>query len=61
MSEVTYIPVVEVAKRISLSEDSLRRQLRQGKIRGMKLGRDWLIPTNELARLKAEYPLVEQG
>ena len=45
------------AKVLSLSEQQLSRKLRIGEIRGEKYGRDWIIPPEEIDRLRREYPM----
>lgn len=49
--------VPAAAKVMSLSEQQLSRKLRTGEIIGEKFGRDWIIPTDEIARLERDYPL----
>ena len=57
MNPKKFIPIAEAAKHTRQSESSIRRGLQMKRIRGVKLGRDWLIPTDEVTRLAAEFPL----
>jgi excisionase family DNA binding protein len=43
----------EVAKLLRLSEEAVRRQIRSGKIRAAKVGRQWLVPGAEVIRILA--------
>jgi hypothetical protein len=51
------IPLVMAAKAMALSEATLRRYLRSGRARGIRYGRDWMIPWEEVRRLAEVYPL----
>jgi excisionase family DNA binding protein len=53
------VPIAEAAKHTQQSESSIRRGLKLRRIQGVKIGRDWLLPTDEVDRLAKEYPLVE--
>ncbi len=48
--------VREVAKRMKVSEESVRRLLRSGKLRGVNLGRDWRIPESAIVELFGKPP-----
>lgn len=49
------ISVQEACRRgLPYGDDSLRLRLRTGKVQGIKIGRDWLIPVGEVMRLLAE-------
>ncbi len=51
------LTVREGQKLIGLYLDSVRRQLRAGKLQGMRVGRDWRIPERVLlARRKRSKP-----
>jgi excisionase family DNA binding protein len=50
-------PIAEAAKRTRQSESAIRRGLKLGRIQGVKIGRDWLLPNDEVDRLAREYPL----
>ena len=46
-----FMSVNEFAKVTGIPETRLRRWLREGKIKGKKISRTWLIPRKELERL----------
>ena len=49
--------ISKTAKRIDRTEQQIARDIRKGKIRAERLGRDWLIAVEEVSRLEALYPL----
>ncbi|MDP6132435.1 MAG: hypothetical protein QGI50_06190 [Dehalococcoidia bacterium] len=53
----TFVPLVTAAKHTSLSESCIRRGLKSGDIRGVKVARDWVLPPDEVKRLATDYPL----
>jgi excisionase family DNA binding protein len=57
MSDTKALTVEEVAERLQLTPDTVRRFLREGKIRGIKTspgkGGDWRIPESALAEYLA--------
>jgi excisionase family DNA binding protein len=55
------ISVVEASKQLAIGEETLRRGLRSGRVKGQKLGRDWFLSLDEVDRLAAEYPLESVG
>ena len=56
----TLVPLPAAAKHTSVSEANIRRRLKSGDIKGFKLGRDWVLPQEEVDRLAVEYPLVAE-
>jgi len=44
----------EVAKELRMSYTSVIKFVRQGKINAVKVGRQWLVSEEELARIKKE-------
>lgn len=46
--------VREAAKRLGLSEETVRRYLRSGELRGSRLKLEWRIPAEEVERLLSE-------
>ena len=50
-------PIAKAAKHTRQTESAIRRGLQTGRIRGVKVGRDWLIPPDEVRRLAKEFPL----
>ena len=58
--------ISQVSKATLLSESAIRRGLKLGRIKGVKLGRDWLLPSDEIHRLSKSieevlYPAMESG
>jgi len=53
---VRLLPLPEVARRLNRNPVLVRRWLREGRLRGVKYGRDWLIAERDLARFRAEQP-----
>jgi hypothetical protein len=51
------VPLTLAAKRTALGEPAIRRGIKLGTIEAQKLGRDWYLPVDEVARLSREYPL----
>ena len=54
MEDDPLLRVDEVAERLRVSEETVRRMLRAGRLRGVRLGSTkmgWRIPASELARL----------
>ena len=49
------------AKRTDKSEPFIRRGLKNGTIKGVKLGRDWFVIADEVDRLAIEFPLEPVG
>lgn len=47
--------LTEAAERLGLAPSTLRVQLRNGKLRGVKRGRDWWITAGEVERYAAEH------
>ncbi len=43
----------QLAAAISYHEESVRRAIRQGRIRALPFGRNWRIPPDEVARILA--------
>jgi excisionase family DNA binding protein len=50
-----YINVREAARHIGIHEESLRRLLRQGSLRGVKIGGQWFIDKEQLALFMGTY------
>jgi excisionase family DNA binding protein len=49
--ERDFITTTEAAQRLGITRQTLSLYLRQGKLRGVKFGKEWRIPRNELDRL----------
>src|SRR5688572_11988179 len=46
------ITVAEAAKRLNLSIEQVRRKLREGKLRGQRIGNQWLVEESSLGGAK---------
>ena len=51
---VSFVTVSEAAGRLGISEATIRHQIRNGRMRAHKIGRDWDIQPDELQRYRAE-------
>jgi excisionase family DNA binding protein len=51
------IPVREVARRLSVCSETVRRQLRTGELPGKKIGRDWRVNPDEIVLALSNQPL----
>ena len=51
------VPLGKAVKRTGLSEWTIRRELRLGRLEGIRVGRDWFLTIDEVNRLAKEYPL----
>ena len=54
------LTVEEVAERLSVSTETVRRYLREGRLRGVKLIRAWRIQPEELERFIAREQANEE-
>ena len=50
-----YIGISETARQLGIHEESLRRLLRIGTLRGRKIGGQWLIDREDLAVFASTY------
>jgi excisionase family DNA binding protein len=50
MTEIKLLTVDEIATILRVSKVFVRRLLREGKIKGRKVGRDWRVEETELQR-----------
>jgi excisionase family DNA binding protein len=48
------MPLSEAAKQLGCSADYLRVAIHRGSLKAQKIGRDWLVTTDEVERYKAE-------
>jgi excisionase family DNA binding protein len=67
MVEDKFLTVSEVAVKLGYTEQHIRLLLRQGKLRGRKIGRDWMVPY-EVVELHATqqdtaplFPVTRRG
>ncbi len=55
------ITVAEAAKRLHLSIEQVRRKLREGKLKGQRLGNQWFVNEEHLRQTVApEEPLISR-
>jgi excisionase family DNA binding protein len=54
------ITVTEAAKRLNLSIEQVRRKLREGKLKGQRVGNQWFVDEQSLGKLKEKQPLVSR-
>jgi excisionase family DNA binding protein len=59
MSEPRLFGIKEAARLLSVSSWSIRRWIRQRKIRSVRLGRRVLVPSSEVDRLSGNAPDVD--
>jgi len=50
----TYLTTNEVAQFLNVTSETIKRWLRDGRIQGIKFGRQWRIPSTELTFMKDE-------
>lgn len=48
------LTISEVAKELKLSEMTIFRYLKSGKIKGVKIGKNWRVKQEEVERIKEE-------
>lgn len=46
--------LAEAAAELGVSSATLRAQVHRGRLRAIKVGRDWLVTSSEVARYRAE-------
>jgi excisionase family DNA binding protein len=54
-----FITTAEAARRFGVSRQTMATYLRTGRVRGIKLGKDWRIPVQEFERLMQAPPASE--
>jgi excisionase family DNA binding protein len=54
-----FITTAEAARRLGVSRQTMATYLRSGRVRGIKLGKDWRIPVQEFERLMRAPPAPE--
>jgi excisionase family DNA binding protein len=54
-----FMTTAEAAKRLGVTRQTMGAYLRSGRVRGIKLGKDWRIPVQEFERLMQEPPPAE--
>jgi excisionase family DNA binding protein len=50
------LTVPEVARNLSRNPELIRRWIREGRLRGEKFGRDWLVSEREVERFRRAEP-----
>ena len=53
-AEVTPLTLKEAAEQLRVTPDTLRQQIRAGRLRARKVGRDWMVTPREVARYDRE-------
>jgi excisionase family DNA binding protein len=53
-ASVDYVTCQEAAHELGLSPSLIRRYLRDGRIRGRRTGRDWIVPRRAIDLFKRE-------
>ena len=54
-----FITTAEAARRLGVTRQTMATYLRSGRVRGIKLGKDWRIPVQEFERL-LQAPLAPE-
>jgi excisionase family DNA binding protein len=54
-----FMTTAEAARRLGVSRQTMGTYLRTGRVRGIKLGKDWRIPVQEFERLMQAPPEPE--
>jgi excisionase family DNA binding protein len=54
-----FISTREAARRLGITRQTIATYLREGRLHGVKLGKEWRIPRQEFERLLATAPTVE--
>jgi excisionase family DNA binding protein len=54
-----FITTAEAARRLGITRQTMTTYLRTGRVRGIKLGKDWRIPKQEFERLMQAPPVPE--
>jgi excisionase family DNA binding protein len=49
---VALLTLGQAAAQLGITADTLRAQIRKGRLRATKLGRDWLVEAGEVARYR---------
>jgi excisionase family DNA binding protein len=52
------ITVAEAARRMNRSIEQVRRKLREGKLKGQRIGNQWFVEEESLRALRANEPLI---
>lgn len=55
MQKRKFIKVEDIAAELDVTEGTVRTWIREGKLHGGKVGRDWRIPVEEYERFLQEY------
>lgn len=54
-----FITTTEAARRLGVTRQTMATYVRSGRIRGVKLGKEWRIPLQEFERLMQAPPASE--
>jgi excisionase family DNA binding protein len=55
-----FISTREAARRLGITRQTIALYLREGRLHGVKLGKEWRIPRQEFERLLAAAPTGER-
>jgi len=55
------ITVAEAAKRMDRSIEQVRRKLREGKLKGQRIGNQWFVEEESVRLVRAKEPLLPPG
>jgi excisionase family DNA binding protein len=55
-----YITVTEAANRLHLSAEQVRRKLRDGKLKGYRVGNQWFVDETTMEKSARAKPLLSQ-
>ena len=56
-----FLTSVQASQLLGINPDTMRRYLREGKVRALRLGRDWKIPESSLSDLARGGRLAKGG
>lgn len=51
---MVYLTVADVAKQLQISEDTVRRWIKSGKLPALKIGKEWRVDPEELKAFLAQ-------
>jgi excisionase family DNA binding protein len=54
-----FIGTREAARRLNITRQTLTKYMREGRVRALKIGKEWRIPAGEFERLLQAPPAAE--
>jgi excisionase family DNA binding protein len=61
IKKLNYLTSKEVADTVGFSHEHVRKLLQQGKIKGEKLGRNWIVEKKQLSKIKRQrFPRLKE-